>query len=137
MDLVKRMKATQKTVDKFKGRTFKDWSTDCILLAVTHARHMGAKVKMPKYTDAKSAAAVLKRMGVTTLGGALDKHFTRIEPHEAMLGDLVEVPGTNGFSSIMVAVGNGRAIGFHEEIPHADILQPVMISGAWRIGEGA
>jgi hypothetical protein len=35
----------------------------------------------------------------------------------------------------MVALGNGRVLGFHEEVPHADVLQPVMISGAWRIGD--
>jgi hypothetical protein len=35
----------------------------------------------------------------------------------------------------MVAVGNGRTLGFHEDIPHCDILQPLIISGAWRIGK--
>jgi hypothetical protein len=50
-----------------------------------------------------------------------------------MTGDIVEMPGSNGFSSLSIAVGNGRVVGFHEDIPHCDILQPLLISGAWRI----
>lgn len=133
MNLVKRMKATQKTVDKFKGKVFKDGRTDCIQLVLLHARHMGRPVKVPKYTDLKGAAAVLRDLGFKSLGEALDHHFDRIRPDQVLLGDYVETPGQNGFSSLMVALGNGRALGFHEDIPHADILQPVMISGAWRI----
>lgn len=133
MDLVKRMKATQRTVDKFKGRVFRDGTADCIQLIGAHAKHMGHPIKVPKYKDRKGAAAVMKRLGFKTLGQAMDHHFERIEPSKVLLGDLIEVPGENGFSSLMVAVGNGRTIGFHQDIPFADILQPILISGAWRI----
>jgi hypothetical protein len=133
MNLVKRMKATQRTLDKFKGRVFRDGTADCIQLVLLHARHMGRRIKVPRYKDAKGAAAVLRELGFRTLGKAMDHHFERIDPHQVLLGDYVETPGLNGFTSLMVALGNGRALGFHEEVPHADILQPVMISGAWRI----
>lgn len=133
MNLVKRMKATQRTVDKFQGRVFKDWQRDCIRLIATHARHMGRPIKVPKYEDRKSALAALKSLGFKNLAEAMDAHFTRIEPSAVLLGDIVEMPGGNGFSALTVAVGNGRVIGFHEDVPFADILQPLMISGAWRI----
>lgn len=133
MDLVKRMKATQRTVDRFQGRVFKDGTADCAQLVIAHARHLGYSLKVPKYKDLKGAAAALRQMGFKSLSAALDHHFTRIEPSMVLLGDLIEVPGENGFSSLMVAVGNGRTIGFHQDTPIADILQPVLISGAWRI----
>lgn len=133
MNLLERIQATQKTVDAFKGRTFVDWQSDCILLIVTHARHMGRKIKVPSYGDAKSAAAVLRKLGFKTLGEAMDHHFTRISIANVLAGDIVESLGANGFSGLMVAVGNGRTLGFHESIPHADILQPLIVTGAWRI----
>lgn len=134
MDLVKRVRATQKTVDVFKGRQFKPGKGDCIQLVLLHARHMGKKIVIPRYGDWKSAAAALRQMGFKTLGEAMDHHFSRIDPIRVLAGDYVEMPGSNGFSSLAVAVGNGRALGFQEEIPHADIIQPLLISGAWRIG---
>jgi hypothetical protein len=128
------MVATQKTVDRFKGRKFRDGKADCIQLVAMHARHMGRPIRVPKYRDAKSAAKVLRDLGFKTLAEAMDHYFARIEPSEVLMGDIIEMPGGNGFSSLSVAVGNGRVIGFHEDVPHADILQPVIISGAWRIG---
>lgn len=133
IDLVKRMKATQRTVDKYKGKAFKDGRADCVQLMLLHARHMGVKIAVPKYKDAKSAGAVLRALGFKTLAAAMDAHFSRIRPDQILLGDIVETPGQNGFSSLMIAVGNGRTIGFHEDVPFADILQPLLISGAWRI----
>lgn len=134
MDLIAAARATQKTVDRYKLRQFKEGKFDCVTLMLGHARHMGRKVKVPAYGDARSAASALRQMGFTTLGDAMDHLFTRIPVAEAMAGDVIEMPGQNGFSSLAVMVGNGRVLGFHEEIPHADILQPLLITGAWRIG---
>ena len=135
LDLVKRVLATQKTVDAFKGRQFKDGKADCIQLVLVHAKHMGRKISVPRYGDVKSAGGVLKALGFKTLAQAMDKHFTRIDPHSVLAGDIVEMPGANGFSALSICVGNGRVLGFHESIPHCDILQPLMISGAWRIDQ--
>lgn len=132
-DLVRRMEATQKTVDLCKGKAFVEWQNDCVKLVARHAKHMGKPIKVPRYKDAKSAAAALRLLGAATLGEALDRWFKRIEPSQVLMGDIVEMPGANGFSGLTVAVGNGRVLGFHEDIPHCDILQPVVISGAWRI----
>lgn len=133
MNLLEKVAATQKTVDKFKGREFREGKADCIQLVLLHARHCRRKITIPKYRDWKSAAKVLRGLGFKTLGEAMDHHFRRIKPVEVLAGDIIETPGTNGFSALMIAVGNGRAIGFHEEVPHADILHPVLVSGAWRI----
>jgi hypothetical protein len=133
MDLVKRMLATQKTVDTFKGRAFRDGRSDCVQLILAHSRHMGRPIKVPKYRDVKGAAGVLKKLGFKTLAEAMDHHFTRIDVSRVLAGDIVEMPGANGFSGLTVSVGNGRVLGFHEDIEHCEILQPLLISGVWRI----
>lgn len=134
MDLLQRMRATQKTVDRFKGRDLDMGKVDCIQLVITHAANMGVKIKVPAYGDNESAARVLRGLGFKTLAEAMDAYFQRIDPATVLASDIVEMPGTNGFSALSVAVGNGRVIGFHEHIDHADILQPLLVSGAWRIG---
>jgi hypothetical protein len=91
--LIKRQRATQKTVDLCKGKAFVDWQNDCIKLMSRHARHMGRPVKIPRYHDAKSAADALRSLGASTIGEALDQLFERIEPHQILLGDIVEMPG--------------------------------------------
>jgi hypothetical protein len=133
MDMIKRVMATQETVDAFKGRKFTNGSADCVQLVLGHARHMGRKIEAPRYGSAKTAAGALRQMGFNTLAQAMDKHFRRIEKHQILAGDIVEMPGDNGFSSLSIAVGNGRVLGFHESIPHCDVLQPVIISGVWRV----
>jgi hypothetical protein len=133
LNIIERVMATQKTVDAFKGATFADGTADCVQLVLAHARHMGKRIKIPRYGSRKSAAAAMRELGFATLSDAMDHHFRRIEKAQIMAGDIVEMPGGNGFSALTIAVGNGRVLGFHEDIPHCDVLQPLMISGAWRI----
>lgn len=133
IDLIKRVEATQRTVHTFKGKVFEDGRWDCIQMAVAHAKNCGQKITVPSYSDVEGAARALKQLGFRSLGEAMDSYFQRINTADVLVSDFVECPGTNGFSSIMVALGNGRTLGFHESIPHADILQPLLISGAWRI----
>lgn len=133
MNLVKRVAATQKTVERFKGKTFHPGACDCVKLVIVHAKHMGKRISIPKYGSWKSAAATMRKLGFATLSEAMDHYFTRIEPHQVLAGDIIEMPGSHQFAALSIAVGNGRVIGFHESIPHCDVLQPVMISGAWRI----
>jgi hypothetical protein len=134
VDLIARMKATQKTVDRFKGQAFDMGRVDCIRLAAAHARHAGRRIRVPDYGDRVSAARALRAEGHGTLHEAMDAHFERIAASRVMIGDYVETPGTEGFSAVMVALGNGRALGFHEDIPHCDVLQPLIIIGAWSLG---
>lgn len=134
LNLIQRVTATQKTVDAIKGKPFEDGKCDCMQLVKLHAKHMGYKLPVPRYSSVKGAAAAMRKLGFTTLAEAMDHHFTRIEPHQVLAGDIVEGPGANGFSSLGIAVGNGRIIAFHEEVPFADILQPLFLTGAWRIG---
>jgi hypothetical protein len=135
MNLIQRATRTQKTVDLWKGRPFGEGKVDCVQLVKAHARHMGGPIRIPRYHDVREAAAALRELGHKSLGEALDARFHRIATAQILVGDIVETLGSNGFSALMVAVGNGRTLGFHDDIPHCDILQPLIITGAWRIGK--
>lgn len=136
MDLMKRMKATQRTVDLWKGRKFKvgSASPDCIQLMKAHARHLGKPIKLPKYSSFASGRIALRSLGFANIHELMDAHFERIETSQVLAGDVIASLGEGGFAGLMIALGNGRALGFHEEIDHCDILEPLMMSGVWRIG---
>jgi hypothetical protein len=133
VNLIERMEATQKTVDRWKLKNFDPGKYDCIQMMVAHARLCHRRIRVPPYGDMISARRSMHHMGFKTIGEGMDKYFQRIEPHRAIMGDFIEMPGTDAFTAITVSVGNGRVLGFHEEIGFADILEPLLISGAWSV----
>lgn len=137
-DIVRRQKATQATVDAFKGRPFRFGVRDCARMAAAHLRRLGHQVKLPpsgSYGSARSAAVALRERGFADLGAALDSMgFERIAPAAALVGDVLMLPGDGPFGgALTVAVGNGRVLGYHEDAVGADILQPVQFVTAWRV----
>jgi hypothetical protein len=134
MNLIERMEATQKTVDMFRCKDFAPGKFDCVQMWLAQRRHAGLKkIRIPPYGDWESAAKSMRAMGVSSLSEGLDKYHPRIDPHNVLMGDFIEGPGSNGFSALMLVVGNGRVLGFHEDISFAEILQPLMISAAWTL----
>lgn len=134
MDLVQRMTATQKTVDLYKRKSLVWGKFDCAQMMNAHRVHLGLKrIRIPSYGSPLSARKAIAEMGFDSLAQGMDHHFSRVEPSRVLMGDFVEMPGGQGFSGLTVSVGNGRVIGFHEDIEFADILQPLMISGAWSV----
>jgi len=136
-DLVRRRDATQATVDAWKGKPFRLGYADCVRLAASHLRRMGRKVRLPaqgSYRTLRSAEKELAKRGYADLPAALDDMgLERIAPAAALPGDIIAIPSEHKIGCLMVAVGNGRAIGFHEDVDGAEILQPVEYVGAWRV----
>lgn len=136
-ELVRRRDVTQATVDAWKGRKFKLGQADCVRLAADHLRRMGHKVRLPakgSYATLLGAQRALAKRGYADLPAALDDlGLERIAPAAARLGDLIAIPSEHRIGCLMVAIGNGRALGFHEDIVGAEILQPVEYVGAWRV----
>jgi hypothetical protein len=134
VNLFEVMEATQKTVDSFKGRRFEWGKADCVQMAITHICNLGGKrIRVPDYGDIESGVRAMRALGFSFLSEALDKHCTPIDPQNHLMGDFIELPGGSGFSSISVDVGNGRVLCFHESIDTCEILEPLMIMGAWRV----
>ena len=136
MNLHERVIATDKVVAKFRARPF-DWSkrATCIHLARAQARALGHRPpSIPDIRSAIGARRALAQLGHETLSGLLDAMFPRIAPASALPGDLVVVPGEEGFESIGIAAG-GAILMYHAD---ADGLVPVKealgsVTGAWRL----
>jgi hypothetical protein len=136
MDLVRRAKAAQATLDRFRGQPFAWGKNDCARMALFHLRKLGKRIKGPpagSYSNPAEAKRELKKLGHKTLGAFLDAHFERVPHAAAIIGDIMELPGAEGLSGLAVCLGNGRVVGYHETTEGAEVLQPLMISGAWRV----
>ncbi|KTT70171.1 DUF6950 family protein [Sphingomonas sanguinis] len=137
-EMLRRQRAAQATVDRFRGVPFAYGKNDCARLAAFALRQMGHKPGLAKagsYSSALGAARALKRLGHDDLASALDAlGLLRIPPIAALPSDLVMLPGVGAFGgAIAMAVGNGRVLGYHEDLGGADILEPIEFVGAWRI----
>lgn len=134
--LERRAKAAQATLDSFRGKPFRWGSRDCGRMVSFHLRKLGVRVKAPpagSYRSAFAAKRELNKLGFKSLAELLDAHFERIPPAAALVGDVVEMPGADGLSGLAVALGNGRVVAYHEDCAGAEVVQPLMMSAAWRL----
>jgi hypothetical protein len=136
--LLRRQQAAQAAVDRFKGQPLIYGRNDCVRLAAFVLRRMGHHPQLAKagsYSTALGAARALERVGFQDLAAAVDAlGLARIAPAAAWVADLVLLPAEGPFGgALSVAVGNGRVLGYHEDVDGADILQPVQYLAAWRV----
>jgi hypothetical protein len=132
-----RTRAAQATLDEFKGKAFRLGDRDCVRMVAAHLRRLGYRIKLPakgSYRTVKSARKALAARGFADLVAAVDGHgLERIAPAAAVVGDIIACPGTDDFGpALHVALGNGRTVGFHEDLIGAGVLQPVEYVTAWR-----
>ena len=137
-ELLRRQQAAQAAVDRFKGQPLAYGKNDCVRLAAFVLRKMGHRPQLAKagsYSTALGAARALERVGFADLAAAVDAMgLPRIAPAAAWVADLVLLPAEGPFGgALSVAVGNGRVLGYHEDVDGADILQPVQYLTAWRV----
>jgi hypothetical protein len=134
---VRRTAAAQKTLDTWSKRALKLGTSDCVRMIAAHLRLLGYKVKLPPSGSYRSYASALKAMkaaGFASIDEALDAMgLVRIAPAAATVGDIVKLPADHPLGCFTVAVGNGRVVGYHEDVKAAATLQPVEYAGAWRV----
>jgi hypothetical protein len=137
-ELERRVAAAQATLDRFKDRPLKLGRDDCVRMVAFHLRKLGHKVVLPasgSYGTLRSALKELKTRGFASLADALDgMGFERIAPAAAAAGDVLMLPAVDQLGSLVVALGNGRVVGYHEDARGAAVLQPVEFVAAWRVG---
>lgn len=138
-ELVVRVRCAQATRDEWFGKAWRMGEADCARMAASHLRRMGHAVKLPakgRYRTVKSARAELLARGFANLPEAMDAMgFERIVPARAIVGDVMELPeeeGT-GIGSLVIALGNGRVLGWHPDVKGAAVLQPGQWQAAWRV----
>lgn len=138
-DLEKRVAAVTATMARFEGRAFEWGRVDCAKMAAFHLRTLrGHKLGLSKagtYKSALGAKRALARLGHDSLEGALDAAgLARIPAAAALTGDILLAPGTDGWSAIMILIGNGAALGFGEDDGRAQVLRihGIHLTQAWR-----
>jgi hypothetical protein len=136
MTLLRRRDATQATLDRFKGKPFTWGKWDCAQMALFHLRGMGHEVRLAKvgaYNSALGAKRAIRRLGFDNLVAAMDSRFPRIAPAEAVAGDMLALPADAGLGAIVVALGNGAAIGWHQDAEGAVAMRMEEFVAAWRV----
>lgn len=136
--LVARQKAAQATLNKFSKSSFSfENGSDCGKMAAFIAKQLGVKIplaKLGKYKTVLGARAALRKaFGTDTVTGVADKYFPRINPSEAIIGDLVEIEGDGPLGTLTVYLGNGLVIGYHEDHEGAVPARVINPLAAWRI----
>jgi hypothetical protein len=43
------------------------------------------------------------------------------------------LPGEDALDALVVALGNGRVLGWHPDAAGAEVLQPLAFESAWRV----
>ena len=135
--LVRRQKAVQATMERFRGKGFSFGSVDCAKLAAFHLKQMGHKVRLSKagqYKTLLGAQAALRRLGYETLPDAMDGHgFARIAPAAALMGDIVTFACDHPIGALGIVAGNGNMLCFHELHDQPVVMTMGQIDAAWRI----
>lgn len=135
-DMKVRRAATQKTIDRYRGKAF-DWGkgVTCVHMARVHLRNMGHKVPaIPRFRSAFGAKAALVDRGWGDCCEMLDSMLPRIAPAYATLGDLIAVEGEAGIDALFICAGPRRFFGWREDCESAVMLEIDLndCKGAWR-----
>lgn len=133
--MIRRIAAVDATIARFNGKPLKYGKDDCARMASFCLRKLGVRTPILKagtYSSAVGAARAMKRMGVKDLIEGVDLlGLPRIAPATALPGDIVALEGPYG-AALTVAIGNGRVLGFYEEVSACAVLQPKEFLVAWR-----
>jgi len=136
-EMERRRVATQKTIDRFRGKPFAwDKSATCAHLLRYHLRNMGHKaLTVPQFRTPLGATKALNAMGFTSMADVLDSLAKRL-PGAAytVLGDVVVKDG-DGLDAVMICAGPRRFYGWieGEEKPVFAEIDPDYLVGCWRV----
>lgn len=133
-DLIRRQRALEKTMAKYKARPFEWGKVDCVTMLRSHLVAMGHKrlPKAPDYSSAPGAKKALKAMGFDDVAALLDSLLPQIPVARALIGDIVLMDGHDGLDAVSIASGGNKVIGWHEDADGLRVLLPRQIKGAWR-----
>jgi hypothetical protein len=138
--LERRRRATQRTLDKFRGKPF-SWqrATTCIHVTQFHLRAMGMKVQpVPRVRGPVAARRAMEARGWRDVGDLLAATgLARIPAAMMLLGDLASFPSSDGMGGILICAGPQKLMGWREDHLHSFTMLDVSldeIGEAWRVG---
>lgn len=134
--LVIRVAAAQAIHDRVKGRIYRPAVMDCGKMVGLHARKLGYKVELPKLGDYKTPAGALKwlkKRGFDSLEARLDALWPQISPASALVGDVLSLQSTDALAALVIHMGQGQYLGFHEDTDEAVLLRATVFGKAWSV----
>lgn len=129
--VLRRRNAAQATLDAFEGKAFRMGHVDCVRMAAHHLRLLGYKVRLPSrgsYGTIRTGKKLLAARGFANLAEAVDAAgLVRKAPAGMIVGDIAVMEDRDGIGGLVIALGNGRVLGFHEDLLGKGVLvlQPV------------
>jgi len=132
-----RVEAVKATLARFEGKPF-DWATQgtCIHMMRYHAAQMGHDMPIvPRFRSTLSAKKALKATGHPDIVSLMDSMFERIPPAFMREGDIMAVPGTDGFHALYIRVSVRKWAGWHHTLEQFALVDADMSEavGAWRL----
>jgi len=141
-ELTIRAAAASAALSRFRDRPLEWGRVDCVRSLAFTLRKLKRPVSLAKagsYYSATGALKALKRAGHDSLEAAIDAQgLVRISPAAARVADVLAVPGDGVLSALWIVLGNGKALGWHEdsELCSVIILQPGAAIAAWSTYRG-
>lgn len=143
MNLIERVRITQKTIDQFLFRNFEWGTVDCAQLCDFHAKLAGHSTPLSKagsYKTERGAKLALRKAGASNMEELVGLVLQPIAPAYAMVGDIVGLPGGSPekpWTAIGVHVGEDKVIALANSTGLGDRVEwgPAnLITHAWSIG---
>ena len=136
-ELQQRAAAVAATQERFRERPF-DWrkAATCIHLVRFHAAQLGHKLPVvPRFKSALGAKKALLTTGFQTLPALLDSKFDRIPPAFMRVGDVLAMPGDEGFEGLLIKADRLKFLGWCEGEIGCGFMEVDMNAaiGAWRL----
>lgn len=136
-ELQRRAAAVSATAARFLGKPF-DWRAraTCIHLMRFHAAQMNRKLPLvPRFRTPLGAKRALLRTGAETLPALLDTLFEPIPPAFMRVGDVMALPGVDGFEALVIKGDRHKFLGWHEGAEDCRFaeLEVQHAIGAWRL----
>lgn len=134
-DLLRRKKATEKSLMKYKDKPFswEDGST-CIHFVRSHAVNMGHKVpRLPRLKSEVGARFALKKNGWSGVSEMMNEYFTPIAPANMLLGDVAVLRGEGDFEALVICAGL-KFLGWHgTDLSRLHNIVVNEVDGAWKL----
>jgi hypothetical protein len=136
-EMQRRVAATMATEARYRDRPF-DWrkQATCIHLLRFHAAQMGHKLPVvPKFRSALGAKRALLSTGFQTLPALLDSRFQRVPPAFMRVGDVLAMPGDDGWDALVIKADKTKFLGWTEHATGCEFMEVDMSAavGAWRV----
>lgn len=134
--LVRRVAAAQAIHDRVRGKPHRWARNDCGRMVGLHARNLGYKLELPRldaYRTPAGALKWLKRRGYDSLEARLDDLWPRISPAAVLVGDVLALESVDALAALVIHMGQGQYLGFHEDTDEAVLLRPTAFGAAWSV----